>query len=305
MPLTAPTPYVTPDVLVTQPTGIAWSTLPGRGATQAENTAALYNICAQATAEIDEYLDVVLRATVNRETLRGPGDFRFQMRPDGTARLLLSSGPVVSVLGGKWSPSSSFPRAWTDLTAGDFDIEKPPLSLYSASASGSGEGGLAVFLRPGVASWAAGRQATLVQVQYISGWPHAGLADDATAGATSIDVDEVAAWMPDDVGATGVIYDGAGQEAVTVTGASATQGPGTLTLASPLTADHAADTLTTTMPPSIIWAASLFAAAEALTRGATATTVQQTPGTGVNASAGHEALRQHAREIISAYRRVV
>lgn len=305
MPVTAPTPYITPEVLLGQPTGIAWNTLPSRNPTAAENAAALYNICAQASAEIDEHIDLVLRATVNEESLWGPGDFRFQMRPDGTARLLLSAGPVVSVLGGQWSPSASFPRTWTALDADDFAIEKPPLSLYSPSASGSGEGGLAVFLRPGVASWLGGRQGTLVQVQYVAGWPHCGLAADAAAGATTIQVDEMAGWLSNGVGATGVIYDSGGQETVTVTAASATSGPGTLTLAAPLQSAHTEDTLVTTLPPSIIWAASLLAAAEALTRGATATTVQQAPGTGVNASSGHDALVQHAFGLISAYKRVI
>jgi hypothetical protein len=303
--IAAPTPYVTPDVLMSQPTGISWGTFPQRESTDAEREAVLYNLCVQASAEIDEYINLTLRATVNQESLWGPGEFRCQMRPDGTTRLLLSSGPVIAVLGGQYSPSTAFPRTWVDLAAEDFAIEHPPLGRGSASASGSGEGGLSVLLRPGIVSWLTGRGSVALQVHYVSGWPHCGLDADAAAGDTTIAVDEVAGWMSGDVGGTGVIYSSTGQEVVTVVAASTDQGPGTLTLAAPLKDAHPEDTLLTTLPGSIIWAATLYAAAEALTRGATATTVQQAPGVGITASAGHDALVEHAQGLISAYRRVV
>lgn len=305
IPVTAPTPYITPDILTSAPTGVAWSTIPSRDASAEEKTAELWNICQRATAEVDEYANVTMRATVDSEAAWGPGDFRFQMRPDGTARILLSRGPVVQVLSGRWSSSSAFPRSWTALAGSDFAIEKPPLDIYSPISSGGGEGGMAVILRPGVASWAGGRLGTLVEVTYVNGWPHAALTQDAAAGATTINVDETAGWWTGEFGATGIVYDGGAQERATAAGASATGGPGTLTLAAPLTYPHAAGTLISTLPTSIQWATILYAAAEALTRGATATTVQQAPGTGVNTAGNHDVLRMRAQEMISAYRRVV
>ena len=81
-------------------------------------------------------------------------------------------------------------------------------------------------------------------------------------------------------GATGRVVDGGQQEAVHVTAASVTAGPGTLTLSSALAYPHQAGTVVTTLPAAVDQACIYFAAAEALTRGATSTTIHAVGGRG-------------------------
>ena len=71
-----------------------------------------------------------------------------------------------------------------------------------------------------------------------------------------------------------------------VTAASATSGPGTLTLASPLTFTHQSGVMVTTLPQSVIEAMICFSVAEAQIRGATSTTVHQIPGGAGGGSGG-------------------
>ena len=89
-------------------------------------------------------------------------------------------------------------------------------------------------------------------------------------------------------GATGTVYDAGGQEVIQVTAASATAGPGTLTLASPLAYEHAAGVMVSTLPQSVEWAAMLFAVAVALERGATAMKLPEVPGGRIAQTAGQD-----------------
>ena len=105
-------------------------------------------------------------------------------------------------------------------------------------------------------------------------------------------------------GAIGVIYDGASQETITCTAASATAGPGTLTLASPTTYAHNAGVMVSALPADAIWASALFTGADALTRGATTTTVRSLPGHAGGAS-GADELRIDAELKLRPYRSTV
>lgn len=103
------------------------------------------------------------------------------------------------------------------------------------------------------------------------------------------------------------IFDpGGAEEVILATAASATTGPGTLTLSSPTVYEHPAGTMVSTLPGSIQWAAVLFATSIALTRGATATTVQAIPGgSPALAGKGPESLAQEAELLLHSYRRVI
>jgi hypothetical protein len=105
VPTSAGTPYVLPDMLYAAPTGIQWSTV---GATVRPTDQQQFdetlNLCRRATSMIDGHCNQPLRATIDTETLFGPGDLRFQMQGNsGVARLLLSRSPVTAVLGGQVS----------------------------------------------------------------------------------------------------------------------------------------------------------------------------------------------------------
>lgn len=306
VPIVGPgTPYVVPAQLIAAPTGISWSSIPFRNATPRQQYAEQLNLCVRATAAVDSYCNQPLRATVDTETLTGPGTFRVQRRPNGTGRILLSRSPVTQVVSAQITPAAAFPAAWQTIPATQLRPEKPMLGVYGTSApSSAGEGGQAVLLGPGWLS--AAREGSEVQVVYVNGWPHAALTAAAAAGATAVHIDDITGWP----GAQGIIYDPDGQEVITVTAVTPTVtgaicGPGTLTVGA-LAYAHQPGTVTSTLPGAVQQASILFATVQALTRGTTATTVQASPGRAVRGR-GEEIddLIKQAKGLLNPYRRVI
>lgn len=321
------TPYVTPSVLTAAPTGIIWTTIgPGPRPNPQEQFDEILNLCRRATSMIDGYCNQPLRATIDNETLYGPGDLRFQMSPNGNARLLLSRSPVTQVLGGVVSMAASFPPQNSPIPASSYKIEKPLLGLYGATVpGGSDNSGQAVLLAPGIVSWLGGRNGYSVTTVYVNGWPHGSLQAPVVAGDTAVEVDDCTGWgppadatvvsvppglpfgtalgMPLPGGATGTIYDPGDQETITVLASSAQAGPGTLVLASPLAYPHAVGTMVSTLPSSVIQSAILYCVAQALIRGATATSIQASPG--AQGAGGGEDLAGEAELLIHPYKRII
>lgn len=307
-------PYVTPEILTTAPTGISWSTIPpGTGTTPAQRYAEQSNLCARATAQADSYCNQTLRATLNTEVFRGPNFRSVVLNGSKNGRVVLQRWPVLSVTNVQVAPDAIFPRQWTVLPAGYYEPEFPPIGIYGSSApAGDAEGGQAIILAPGYLNWSLGRQGWIIQVTYYNGWPHCGLTAAATAGDSVIVVDDCTGWaletpFSDVTGAVGTVYDSGQQEAVTATATSATSGPGTITLAAPLTFSHAAGTVVSTLPQSVMWAVVLFATSMALTRGATATTVQSIPGgsSSTGGSSKPSTITEQAQSLLAPFRRVV
>lgn len=295
MPLIYPagqSPYLSLKALVSAPTGISWSTIPpNKNATDADRQAAQIDILTRATARCDGYVNQVLRATLDTEQLTGP-DFRITVQVgSGNGRIILARWPILQIVSVQVSPNRAFPRQWTTIPVGQWDIEVPPIPLLnSVSPAASADGGQAILIPPGYVNWCYGRNGWVVRIQYVNGWPHASLIAQAQAQATTIDVDDCTGWAITgefgQVGAAGILYDFGAQETVQVTKASATSGTGTLTLASPLQYEHDAGCMVTTMPQQVPDAMILFSAAEALMRGATSTTIHQLPGGAGGTSGG-------------------
>lgn len=288
LPIIGPgTPYINPQILLSAPTGISWNTVPGRTATADQQYAEQVNICARSTAMVDEYCNQPLRATIDTDYFTAPGDFRVQNQPTGVTRMICTRGPVVAVIGGAVSAAAAFPRSWQDVPANQWDVEVPVAGVYGTTApSASASGGQAVLLAPGWVTWATGRQTTRVRVNYLNGWPHASLTTAADAADSTLGVDDITGWL----GACGVVYGQAMQESMLVTAVTpatsgAISGPGTLTLASPLSFPHQAGDIVSTLPGSVMQAAIFFSVMQALTRGATATAVQSLSG-GVTGGGG-------------------
>jgi hypothetical protein len=258
---------------------------------------------------VDTACNQVVRATVDTESHYGPDYYVTINNNTFVGRIILQRWPIVQILSGQYSPAASFPPSWQPLTGTDFAIERPIIGLYGTSApSDAGEGGQAVLVTPGVLNWSNGRRGILLQVTYVNGWPHCSLTAAVAAGATSISVDDCTGWAPaagTTQGATGVIKDSDDQEAVTVTAASVTAGPGTLTLAGALSFGHGAGVMLTTVPEQLQQAAILFAASQALVRGATATTIQSISGTGQATAAGADQLAEQATALCQPYKRVI
>ncbi len=171
-----------------------------------------------------------------------------------------------------------------------------PTVANSPIVGGAGVGPTAAIIAPGYVTqpW-AGRNAYRIQIQYISGFPHAGITVAATQGGSSLTVDDVTglglASTSDTIGAT--IYDGASTEVIQITGCTPTNGstgvgsygPGTVSLSGTLLFAHSGpnteglpQVMVSTMPLTIQQAAIELATSFALMRGSTATTVPRQPG---------------------------
>ena len=321
------TPYVTPDQLYSSgsgaaswPVGVAFGTIPDMStgeATPPQQFAVMSNICGQATQDVQQIINQPIHATETTEELSGP-NYRVTVQwSSGNGRIIASRWPVTQVTAVQVALNSVWPRQWTSLPAGNFEPEYPVDGLYGASSPSSGAGGQGILFAPGYMSWSpgwpggqiSGRFGFRVAVTYISGWPHTSLTAAADKGVDTIDVDDCCGWLltgtnGGTIGAAGTVYDamGGGQEPVTVTGASAASGPGTLTLASPLTYAHQSGIMVSALPQSVIWAAALLAGKAALTRGATATTIQTTGG---KQQGGMHPLEAQARHLLNTFRRTI
>lgn len=319
----SPTPYISPLTMINAPTGIDWSTIPpGDDVTPAENFAEWSNMCARATARADEYCNQILRATTDVELLHGP-DFRVTVGPGAggsgptpywsnagfNARIILERWPVLQVTGVQTCPNNVWPRTWSTVPTGFFEPEKPPIGIYgSVAPSNAVSGGQAILVAPGYINWCYGRNGWAIQVSYINGWPHAGITQAASAGDSVLHVDDCTGWgitsYYNVVGATGTIKDGNEQEVVHATATSVAAGPGTITLQSPLTYPHEVGTVVTALPSSVEQACIYFAAAEALTRGATSTTIHDIGGHAQGGNSGAELISE-GELLLKPYKRTI
>ena len=246
---------------------------------------------------MDGYINQVLRATVDVELFHGP-DYHVNVGPAAggsspspywgnygfNTRLTASRWPVLEVTKVQTCPNNVWPRTWTVLPTGYAEPEKPPIGIYGSIApGGSADGGQGIIVAPGYVNWSLGRNGWAILVTYLNGYPHCSLTSAVAAGATSLPVNDTTGWAISNyygtyTGATGVIKDSGWQEAVHVTTASTTSGPGNLTISAGLGYDHAAGTLVSTIPATVEQACILFCTAEALTRGATTTTIHDIGG---------------------------
>jgi hypothetical protein len=264
----------------------------------------------RATARADGYVNQVIRATIDWEQVAGP-DYRVTVQNGtGNGRIILSRWPVLSILSVMVAPNAVFPRQWSTIPSGNYDLEVPPLSVYGNIApSAAIDGGQAILIPPGWVNWGLGRHGWLVRVSYINGWPHTSLTAAVEQGETTLPVDDTTGWAITNewgqTGAAGIIYDSGFQETVQCTASSVTSGPGNLTIANPLNFNHNAGVMVTTLPQSVIGAVILFSAAEALTRGATSTTVHSIPGGGASAGKGPEDLIGEGELLLHPLRRTV
>jgi hypothetical protein len=307
-------PYVTPAILQAAPTGISWASIPSGSQTTPEARAAeILNICNRATSMAEGYANQVLRAAFDTEFVQGP-DYYATLQPStGNIRVILQRWPIMNILAVSVSPNT-FPRSFVSLPAGFWAADVPVLGVYgSTAAGGSAQGGQAIIISGQAGGgWDLGRKGYVIQVQYVSGWPHASLTAAANVGDNVLQVDDCTGWaVTNDIGITGArgtLYDpGGNQEQLTASASSVTAGPGTLTLSTPVLYAHPVSTLFTTMPATIQWACVLYSASIALTRGATATSVHTIPGGGAGTPAlrGPESLLEEAELLLHSYKRVI
>lgn len=325
------TPYITPDqlymtvsgsIVASQwPVGVSFATIPavsGGTVSPSQQYSVLANLCMQATDRVDQIVNQPLRSIETTEELEGP-NYRVTVQwSSGNGRFIAARWPITQVLAMSVAPNAGWPRQFTALPAGNFEPEFPVDGLYGAGVPSAGAGGQSILFAPGFVTWGrgwpggqiTGRNRWRVSATYLSGWPHACLTQAGTAGAMSLVVDDCTGWVLSGtnggtVSAAGIIYDalGGGQETITCSAASATSGPGTLTLAAPLNYAHATSIAVSAMPRSVIWATALLVGQAALIRGATATTIQTTGGR--QQKTGMAALEAEAKDLLYPFRRSV
>ena len=308
-------PYVSPEYLAQAPTGISWDNIiPGRNASEGQKIAEMANICARSTAMCDEAANQPLRATTDSVVLYGPGVRVWA--PQGCsiqpAILILKRWPVLQVNSVQVTQNTLPVGPWTTVPVGSYSVQNPVSGLYGSIApTAAAEGGQGILVSSQYINWAFGRNGYAIEVNYNNGWPHCGLTDTVTSGESEIQVDDCTAWaitspLTGYTGATGTVYDAGQQEVVQVTTASATSGPGTLTLAAPLQSSHAAGTIVSSLPPNVGWAAIMFCVSQALARGATSTTVHQIPGgPGGSGPMGPKEWAACGKEALGDYSRII
>lgn len=296
------TPYITPQTLRDAPTGISWSTIPTNTSTAQEQAAEQLNICWRATHMIDAYCSQPLRATVDTEDMVGP-DARLTIDAGGMSRVVTSRWPVIAIVAASVAPARAFPVVWSSIPVDRMIIETNLDGLYASTVPGAGGGGPnAIDIAPGYLSWINGRNGYRLRLQYINGWPHGQITASVAASVSTIAVDDCTGCA----GANMQIYDSANTEMVHVDTASASVGPGTLTLSTPLSFAHAAGVVISALPATIQQAAIYAAVTQALTRGANAITVQALPGGMAPASSlGTDALTKLWHDLVQPYRRVI
>lgn len=314
MPLS--TPYVTPAMLTSAPTGVSWSIIPFPRASTQQQYAEQLNVCWRASSIVDTYCAQVLRATVDTEELSGPGAPRVGIqRGTRNGVLVMRRWPVTQVLAVQTALNRTFPRVWTQVPAGLFEIEHPLINVATDMAAASGpDGGSSILVAPGYITWCEGRNGWRLLVSYTNGWPHAGLTQLAAVGAQVLHVDDVTGWA----GTSGFIYDGASTEQVSVLSVSATTplplpngagvaqtGPGTVNLSAPLAFAHSIGVAVSALPANVLWATVLAAATQALESGIDAITIQNLPGSQTVGGHGVEELQMEYELLLQPFRRIV
>lgn len=292
--------YITPRMLRSSPTGVAWDTLPKAAGQSTDDV--LVELCLQATSEADEHCFQDLRATLNTQVESAPS-IRCPLLPDGRLRIQLTRWPVLSITSVTVQSASDFqatPRAVRLGPPPDFRIINPLLGeLGTVDPGSSGQGPTAIELAPGYVDRFMGREGYLVSTRYINGWPHAGLTEAVEANAGTLDLDDC-------TGMAGVachLSDGVESEWVTVLTTTAAVGAGVATLLAPTQFPHDRGTLVSSLPPITRQAFTHFAIAAALNRGAQAITAPKMPSSVI--STGAAAQQDHkdkARAILDHYR---
>jgi hypothetical protein len=310
------TPYITVQMLLDAPTGVSWSLIPQPRSSSQAQRAEVNNVCWRATSIVDTYCRQVLRATVDNEPLTGPGAPRVGVeRSTGNGTLIMRRWPVTQVLAIQRARNAVFPRVWSAVPAGLYEVTHPLINQYTDSASATmPDGAQAITVAPGYVDWLYGRNGWRYLVSYVNGWPHTSLTATAATGTTTLAVDDVTGFA----GASAFAYDGADTESVSVSTVAATTplvlpngvgtaqtGPGTLTLSAPLASTHLQGVVVSALPANVLWASVLACATQALESGIEAVTIQNLPGSQTVGGHGVQELEAAYETLLTDYRRVI
>ena len=315
------TSYITPQMLLSFASGVDWTTFPKAGASAPQQATAQLEICEAVTADMDTIANMTLRATLETEQELGP-DWIITILPNGWARFRLSNWPILQIVSAQVASALASPMSWTTIPPSALITEHNiPSSTGSIVPAAQGPGATAILVAPGYVDWSNGRKGYLVQTQTINGFPTTGIDQTASAGATSIHVDDITGWYNGTLGALGTVYDPPFHEHASVINATpdtagSIQGPGTLAISQGLQFTHTPQVgsgtspdqriLFSAMPPALIQAGYYLATYYGLIRGSTAAVMQSARGVAApSGMARAQSWYTQAESIIKRYARVL
>ena len=328
MSLTGPNLYITPAILINAPTGVAWSTIPTPKATSAQQLQEQQQICYRTSSWIDNYCNQPLKCTYDVETVTGPNDRMTYNRSGGFFEVKAVRFPILSVIGGSYSNSSAFPYQWTNISS---SYLRPSGNVLGSDGSLAPVGTSAHPWRVQVSGQVLSTQRNgwTMQFGYLNGWPTTSLTTAANVGDTSVEVDDVTGWYlgsyPSQFAASGgaqgvlgqwydplnlaneqsIVTNATATTPITSFGVSVQTGPGTLTLDTPLQYAHAAGTLFTSLPYTVIQAAIYRSVYDVLIRGTTSLNVPSLQGGITHATGDASAYATEAELLLQPFIRII
>lgn len=210
----SPAPYQLPSDLTNQPLGVSWQTIGQAGNTKPssdQNLAALNDICALASNQVDVELNQPARARVSTELIQGPST-RMGVLASGVVRLKTSFNPILKVVGMAVAPSAqTTPKTWTvvPIPGGAY----PEEAYRDSNARQSFGGGPGVLVMPAYLGWSYGRYGAEAMCSITHGWPHTQLLAGTSLGNETLNVDDVTSMAGEAV----TLLDGAETETNYVT----------------------------------------------------------------------------------------
>jgi hypothetical protein len=282
-------PYLTLDEFKNAPTALDYGNLV-QGGTLAAQDAELSNAITRASSYIDQFCNQIIGATSDSEQQR------TRVRPDGTIRFHPKFSPIVSLntLSIGFTPNGYFDvpdpsQAW-------LEEQQVIFPLAGAQLSTSSQGPLSF-------GWpVSGRAECFIKYTYVNGYAQAVSTASASAGATSITVDNGLGII---AGESLKVYDGAFTENIIV-GSSYVYGSTTVPLASPLLYAHTAGVSVSGLPAAVKQACILITSAYLKIRGDASLTLAVTtsPGMQVEGSQRVGSDIAQAQEILKPFRRI-
>jgi hypothetical protein len=282
-------PYLTLAEYKNAPTALDYGNLVA-GGNQAAQDAELTNAIYRASSYIDQYCSQIIGATTNVERQR----VRFSS--DGTLKIHPQYHPIVALTALSFGSTPTNLTAVPDCSPAWIEDQSIIFPASGASLSYSTSGPLSFGY--------AGSSGTNVYAQYtyVNGYVNSALAANASAGATSLTVDDASGIIP---GQGLRIYDGANTENVVVS-SSYTFASTTVPLAAPLAYAHTASVCVSGLPAAIKEAAILITSAYLKIRGDASMVlgVTTTPSMQIDGSQRVGSDIAHAQEILKPFRRM-
>jgi hypothetical protein len=249
-------PYASDSELVNATTGINWSTIPSREATDPQQVAERARLLQRATRWVINTCNQPLAASVDQDQLT-IGSRQCGWRPEGLLYVKTRYSPILSVSSVELSSDGV---NWAECTGTVVPDTRSSFFylLSSVSLTGAGSGT---------------RSRGFLRVTYTHGYANTFLADDATAADPTIVLDDPTGCVAGDVL---TIYDPVHDEDVTID--PSYTGGSTIPLVDPLAYDHDAGVCVSEMPSEVRQSTILAVVHYVRVRGHSTITVQPTGG---------------------------